>query len=457
MTESTRYTMTMTEAISDELHQVLQVGSEVEHAAFVVCGVSRTDGEVRLLGRKVLPLAPEEILYQDALRMQVSYSAVFRALDEAVAAGGTLLFVHTHPTDAGGFSAQDDREEKVLARVAGNYNLSLDVIATGVLTASGSLSVRAWSDSQPVDFSRVRVLGRRLEFPVYEEYHPDYRLFDRQVRAFGREIQRLLAGLTVGVVGCGGTGSAVAEQLVRLGVGHLILFDEDIVEDTNLSRIHESAVSDIGRRKVEVLCDRLGDVHPGTRLEGFGERIVAHASARRLRECDVVFGCTDDDLGRYILNKLALDYLIPVFDMAAKIDSRDERITSVVCRVTRLQPGHACLTCRNRLSSDRMMRDGSPEEYAELVRQKYAEELEDADPAVIPFTTVAAGLAVSLFIDHLTGYRGTETDTDELLLRFDTLQTIKSGRRPDDGCWCADAVAYGIGDRQPFLGMVWAV
>ena len=42
-------------------------------------------------------------------------------------------------------------------------------------------------------------------------------VFDRQVRAFGADIQELLATLRIGIVGNGGTGSPVAEQLIRLG------------------------------------------------------------------------------------------------------------------------------------------------------------------------------------------------------------------------------------------------
>src|SRR3712207_6906598 len=46
-----------------------------------------------------------------------------------------------------------------------------------------------------------------------------------------------LRKLRIGIVGCGGTGSAVAMLLARLGVGQLALFDNDIVDQTNLNRL----------------------------------------------------------------------------------------------------------------------------------------------------------------------------------------------------------------------------
>jgi adenylyltransferase/sulfurtransferase len=48
--------------------------------------------------------------------------------------------------------------------------------------------------------------------------------------------QARLLGSRVLLVGCGALGSVVAEQLVRAGVGHLILVDRDLVEWTNLQR-----------------------------------------------------------------------------------------------------------------------------------------------------------------------------------------------------------------------------
>ena len=61
-----------------------------------------------------------------------------------------------------------------------------------------------------------------------------------------------LRHLRVGVVGCGGTGSAVAMLLARLGVGQIALFDEDVVERTNLNRLHGARQSDADAMRPKV-------------------------------------------------------------------------------------------------------------------------------------------------------------------------------------------------------------
>lgn len=63
----------------------------------------------------------------------------------------------------------------------------------------------------------------------------------------GTDGQRSLGALRSGVVGAGGTGSAVTEQLARHGVGDLVMLDDDVVvDDTNLTRIHGSTAADLG-------------------------------------------------------------------------------------------------------------------------------------------------------------------------------------------------------------------
>ena len=82
------------------------------------------------------------------------------------------------------------------------------------------------------------------------------------MRAFGPAIQLALNNLHVGIVGCGGTGSAVAEQLLRLGVRKFTLIDPDALSDSNVTRVYGSTFLDVGKLKVEVLGNHLRRVAP---------------------------------------------------------------------------------------------------------------------------------------------------------------------------------------------------
>jgi ThiF family len=67
----------------------------------------------------------------------------------------------------------------------------------------------------------IRIIGNRFRFHRNNETPPDERFFQRQVLAFGNPLQSVLKNIHVGVVGVGGTGSSVVEQLIRLGVGRI--------------------------------------------------------------------------------------------------------------------------------------------------------------------------------------------------------------------------------------------
>ena len=149
-------------------------------------------------------------------------------------------------------------------------------------------------------------------------------LFNRNIRAFGDEVQRTLGNLRVVVVGCGGTGSAVAEQLIRLGVRYLYLLDPDILTDSNLTRVYGSFPEDIGKPKVDVIAAHLGRIAPDAKVIPTQSKITLEATARLLTDADVIFGCTDDNAGRLVLSRLASYMLTPVIDCGVVLSSAED-------------------------------------------------------------------------------------------------------------------------------------
>jgi len=73
---------------------------------------------------------------------------------------------------------------------------------------------------------------------------------------------RRLASARVLVVGVGGVGSWCAEALVRTGVGHVTLMDDDVVAESNVNRQCSATAKTVGRPKVEVMAERLREINP---------------------------------------------------------------------------------------------------------------------------------------------------------------------------------------------------
>ena len=90
---------------------------------------------------------------------------------------------------------------------------------------------------------------------------------EREQLLLGEEALSRLMSSTVAVVGCGGVGGFAAEMLVRGGVGHIILLDNDIVSETNSNRQILALGSTMGRPKCSVLAERLRDINPALDVE----------------------------------------------------------------------------------------------------------------------------------------------------------------------------------------------
>ena len=118
-----------------------------------------------------------------------------------------------------------------------------------------------------------------------------------------------------------GTGSATAILLARLGVGQIALLDNDIVDRTNLNRLHGSRQvdADAMRPKVGVVARTISEMGLGVRLVPIKSWVGDPVCRDTLCTCDIVFGCTDDHEGRLFLNRFAYFYLVPVIDIVSQL------------------------------------------------------------------------------------------------------------------------------------------
>lgn len=85
--------------------------------------------------------------------------------------------------------------------------------------------------------------------------------FDRFEKIIGSDNLSKLNGKSVLILGCGGVGGYVAEALARSNIGTLILVDFDVVDESNINRQVIALSSTIGRKKIDVLEERIKDIN----------------------------------------------------------------------------------------------------------------------------------------------------------------------------------------------------
>ncbi len=108
---------------------------------------------------------------------------------------------------------------------------------------------------------------------------------------------------TVTIVGAGGAGSSAAYYLSKSGIANLRIIDQDIVEATNLDRLHGVEIEDLYQPKSEVLATRLSRLVPWCRIEPVVETVTGSNADALLGEADLVLDGLDNFRTRYVVNR----------------------------------------------------------------------------------------------------------------------------------------------------------
>ena len=118
--------------------------------------------------------------------------------------------------------------------------------------------------------------------------------FDRTTLLIGDENLKKLNSSNVIIFGIGGVGGYTAEMLVRAGVGSITIVDFDVVDKTNINRQIIALHSTIGKKKVDVMKERLLDINPSLNILAINNKVTAeNLSDFNLQNYDYVVDAID--------------------------------------------------------------------------------------------------------------------------------------------------------------------
>lgn len=260
--------------------------------------------------------------------------------------------------------------------------------------------------------------------------------FERQSKLFGAEGQERLRTARVGIVGGGGIGSFVLLELAYLGIGEIVLVDNDLLEISNRNRLVGAWESHPeGKYKVQILKDLVKCIDSGIRVETIPDRIEDLKARNAVPEVDVVMGCLDNDGPRLSLNQLCCERGIPYIDAATDTVSEDGcvRFGGRVCVATK---DTGCLMCFQVLDQNEIR------EYHDSDKQKSDRDdiygvpktaLVGGGPSVITVNGVIASLAATELMVLLTGIRPSIAHSD---WHGDKQQLLQNTDRKRDCYYC---------------------
>jgi hypothetical protein len=232
------------------------------------------------------------------------------------------------------------------------------------------------------------------------------RRFHRNELLFGRDGQDRIAQARVAIVGLGGIGSHVAQQLAYLGVRDFALVDRDLVTVSSLNRLVGAVEGDVGREKVDVAGRLIRQVREDAHVNPISQTLISATGFAAVTQADYVFGCVDKDGVRFVLNELCSAYERPYFDIATDVLPEDSGIMFGGRMV--LSRGNLCLVCTRELDQDEVRRDLSTPEQREQEDRLYGISrgaLGDQGPSVVSLNGILASLTVTEFMVLVTGLR----------------------------------------------------
>jgi lactate dehydrogenase-like 2-hydroxyacid dehydrogenase len=314
-----------------QLQELLKSESGEERAAYILCSQAKISADPwtnqparRFISHQVVPIDESEIISCSERHITWLTQSFVNVLKQAQEKDLTIALAHIHPNGQLAFSDVDDRNESDLIQLAHNRNGSNISMLSLVVTPDWQWIGRVWdspTESHPLDL--IQIVGDRIQL-----YYPDRSLgqtpehLNRQALAFGAAFNQDLAQLRVGIVGLGGTGSALCALAARLGIRNFALFDRDLVEESNLNRLHGATIDDArdAHSKVDVAARNLRDLGFGIEVRTYRRWINDPNCRDALRSCDIIFGCTDDHAGRLLLNRFAYYYATLVFDLGLAVE-----------------------------------------------------------------------------------------------------------------------------------------
>ena len=403
----------------------------------------------RYIAVDVIPFADEWVTGSSGAHIAFALRnlrEIFRRCEEERLVFG---FVHNHPQGPAEFSDIDDANELTLLTAITNRN-GPDISFVALLWSQGAWKARIRSGTTPLVARPVRhvaTLSASLRIFLDKPHTENDDLHARQATAFGQPFVDQLRSLRVAIVGAGGTGSPLIGLLARAGVGEIVVIDGDRLERSNLNRVRGARTSDVGKNKAVIQKRFIDDLELPVRVAAITNYLDLDPSAvDGLASCDLVFGCTDDQIGREVMNTALYIYAQAYVDvgLGGQVDEDSAGrpyLRYHFGRVSTILPEQGeCLFCQGVLRDvwirhQYAVRE-NPDLTAEQARERYLEHGGEQAPGVGPFTGAVADYAAATLFDLIRPFRRfpPEIRRDFFKIDFVRMEVRSNQEKNDDGC-----------------------
>jgi len=234
----------------------------------------------------------------------------------------------------------------------------------------------------------------------------------------GPKSDSIIGQAIVGVVGLGGGGSHVVQQLAHLGFRNFVLCDDDVISESNLNRLVGGTSADvrakllkavIAERNIRKLHKNASILSPGLKWEQMAENLLG---------CDVIIGCLDTFAARRDLEAFCRRCLIPYLDVGMDVHQAANGRFEIHGQVILSMPGRPCMHCMGFLNETVLGQEAA----------KYG--AAGARPQVVWSNGLLCSATVGVAVDLLTDWSGTLRRPVYLAFKGSDLSLVPDNRLP---------------------------
>ncbi|MBW7894134.1 MAG: ThiF family adenylyltransferase [Opitutaceae bacterium] len=348
---------------------------------------------------------PDEQYIEDySVSGRISGAAIQAAMERAYKTGAGQIWVHTHGRKGiPGVSPTDQESGPKVVKSCANAQ-SRTLHAWAVISEHGICGQVRDIDGTFHPLRRLAVIGWPMVIPAFREIgstafrakakHPGHQ-DDRYVRQsfLGANAQDIIENTRVGVVGLGGGGSHLSQQLAHLGFKGVVLCDPQEIADSNLNRLVGATVEDVRTKslKSKIAARLFRGLQPQVEIDD--RPLSWEAKVPALRRCDLIFGALDSFSARRDLEAFCRNHLIPLVDIGMKILRPEGDAPEIRGQVILSLPGETCMHCLQFLTAETLAEEA----------QVYDK---DPQPQVVWPNGILASSAIGYAIGLLTGWSG---------------------------------------------------
>ncbi len=341
----------------------------------------------------------------------------------------TIIDVHTHPFASGMpyFSSVDTADERNMK----NYLISKgnEIHYASIVFSQDMYNARLWEfDGKKTCYENAFIKTQKISENIPNVFlhsklsneESQMEMFNRSLLALGVDtLKSMMSNQTITIVGVGGVGSLIAENLIHMGFQNINLIDFDEVEFSNLNRLVGATYDDAvnKRKKVDVVRRHLKSINPFAKVKAFDNSVFDRKIEKVIAFSDWIFLTTDNYASCVRVQEMAFKYYVPFISAATNILVENDKITDVRGEVILVRIGdHLCLNCLGKINKKELIYETHPDSRIReaMVQKGYVKGHDVKDPAVKTLNSMVSTIATDVLINQYT-----ERQNDQYVIEFE--------------------------------------